>query len=61
MQKYKIVYIYGNRYSVQDIETGDNVFISYSKSEAIGESQRLNNYSPIDGDEQTYAKQTSPA
>jgi hypothetical protein len=45
-------------YKVVDRSGNYVVFRSYSKSEAIAKSQELNYFTPIDGDEATYALQT---
>jgi hypothetical protein len=45
-------------YALLDTETMKYVFGSNSKSEVIAAAQERNGYAPIDGDEQTYAKQT---
>lgn len=47
-----------NAYDLNDEETGKIVFQSLRKSEVIAESQKRNGFTPINGDEQTYAKQT---
>jgi hypothetical protein len=48
-------------YGVLNGDTDKVVFSSLSKSECIAESQRLNGYEPIDGDEGTYGQQTEQA
>lgn len=47
------------KYALLDTEERRYVFGSDHKSEVIAEAQRRNGLSPVDGDEQTYARQTT--
>ena len=51
---------YGERNGYVVLDAGQKmiVFRSPSKTAAIAECQRRNGFVPIDGDEETYAKQT---
>ncbi len=45
-------------YVVVNYDTKKIVFQSHSKTEAIADSQERNGFSIVDGDEETYGKQT---
>lgn len=58
-QRYHLEYAeYPWPYQVVDMLKGRIVFRSHSKGETIAKAQRLNNFFPIDGNEQTYGEQT---
>lgn len=63
MHRYQVKYGDDGEYVVRDtmFETKPIVFRSKSKSTAIAKSQKLNGFTPIDGDEQTYASQVTQA
>jgi len=56
-QRYLVTYAKQNLYAVIDRKEHRYKFTSASKSECIAKSQELNGFSPIDGNEQTYARQ----
>lgn len=58
--RYIVTYWHGsspNEYCVMDTTTRRTVYRNESKSQCIANAQRLNDLSPIDGNEQTYARQ----
>jgi len=57
MHTYIMTYASDHKYRVQHGDSDRVLFESESKSRCIAEAQRLNGYEPVDGDEQTYAKQ----
>jgi hypothetical protein len=56
-QRFYVKYGFGNDYHVVD-DAGKSVFQADSKAEAIKKSQELNGFTPADGNEQTYERQT---
>ncbi len=61
MARYQVKYgdarVSYKAYYLLDSEKGTVLFESDNKTELIAESQRLNGFNPIDGDEQTYGRQ----
>lgn len=58
--RYTVQYSPNPKYDYVLLDTKERkyVFGSNSKSEVIAEAQRRNWFTPVDGNEQTYAKQT---
>ena len=63
MHRYRLKYGDRSGYVVRDygLRIHPTVFKSDSKSLCIAKAQELNGFTPIDGDEQTYGRQTTEA
>ena len=55
--RYEFTYGNNNDYLVIDNQTKKPIYSSVSKSRAIARAQEANRFKPLDGDEQTSARQ----
>lgn len=58
LQRYLVRYGTGNKYVLWDDVDQTNVLTAHDKSTIIAEAQTRNHFTPVDGNEATYAAQT---